>query len=52
VDVEFLGDLLYGLDAFERHAGLELGVVSSAFAFHLCVFGSVLMPFPHTTIIA
>jgi hypothetical protein len=36
------GDLPDGLDAFVRlklHAGLEFGVVSSAFAFHLCVFG-------------
>ncbi len=37
VDVEFLGDLLDGPDPLERlkcHAGLELGVVSSAFSFH------------------
>ena len=37
VNVEFLGDLLDGPDPLERlkcHAGLELGVVSSAFGFH------------------
>jgi hypothetical protein len=42
VDVVFLGDFLDGFDALDRlkrHAGLEFGVVSSAFAFHFfCVF--------------
>ena len=41
VDVEFLGDLRDGLEAFmrfERHVGFEFGVVSSSFAFHFaCV---------------
>src|ERR1035437_4415988 len=52
VDVEFLGDLLDGFDALERlkrHAGLEFGVVSSAFAFHfVCVrFGLNAAPTHH-----
>lgn len=51
VDVEILGDLLDGFDAlerFERHAGLEFGVVSFAFGFHsVCVrFGLQADP-PH-----
>jgi hypothetical protein len=52
VDLEFLGDLLDGFDALERlkrHAGLEFGVVSSAFAFHfVCVrFGLQSAPTHH-----
>jgi hypothetical protein len=52
VDVEFLGDLLDGFGALERlkrHAGLEFGVVSSAFAFHfVCVrFGLDAAPTHH-----
>lgn len=42
MNVEILGDFLDGFDAldrFKRHAGLEFGVVSSAFAFHVvCVW--------------
>ena len=38
MDVKILGDLLDGLDAFERferYAGFEFRVVSSSFCFHL-----------------
>lgn len=34
MDIEFLGDLLYGFDAlerFKRHSSLEFGFVSSSF---------------------
>ena len=54
MDLKILGNLLDGLDAFERlegHAGFEFGVVSSSFCFIWCV-GSVYTPRPHTTIIA
>ena len=51
------GDLLDGFDALERlkrHAGLEFGVVSSAFAFHfVCVrFGLNAVPTHHNHSIA
>ena len=41
MDVEFLGDLLDGLDAlerFERDAGFKFGFVSSSFCFHFVWF--------------
>ena len=55
MDVEFLGDLLDGLDAlerYERYAGLEFWFVSSSFCFHYVWFRFGLMPAPGTTIIA
>ena len=57
VDVEILGDLLDGFDAlerFERHAGLEFGVVSFAFGFHfVCVrFGLQADPSHHNPSLA
>jgi len=52
VNIEIFGDLLDGFDSlerFERYAGLEFGVVSSAFAFHfVCVrFGLHAAPTHH-----
>ena len=52
VNVEILGDLLDDFDAierFERHAGLEFGVVSFAFSLHfVCVrFGLQADPSQH-----
>ncbi len=49
MDIEILGDLLDGFDAlerFERYAGLEFGVVSSAFAFHFVCVEFGLQPDP------
>src|SRR6187399_1360406 len=47
MDLVVLRDLLDGFDALERlkgHAGLEFGIVSSAFGFHLVSCGSGLLP--------
>jgi hypothetical protein len=55
VDVEFLGDLLdclMPLSASSATRALNSGSCLLRLPFTMCVFGSDLMPLPHTTIIA